>query len=539
MCCGEPSAAIAARWLRPWNTRQRSAEYASAEVGSGQKCDRDTKRREHTEIRSFEYVKDAAVQYVPWWHTLLTEPARPAWVRKRPDAHWLAVYTVCVGAFMGQLDASIVTVAFPTLQHDFGAPMGEVEWVALAYLLVLVATVAAAGKFSDMVGRKLLYTYGFALFALSSVACGFAPSLLALILFRAVQGVGAVMLQANSVALIATSIPKENLGRGIGIQGAFQALGLALGPTVGGFLIALGGWRLIFFVNLPAGILGCIAGWYLLPRSRYLAKRTPFDWFGLALFAPAAVALFGALSRAREVGFDSPQVLGMFAIAILFLGAFLLREKHTHSPMVDLNLFRSAPFSAGIVSGLLSYAVLFGILFVVPFLAERSFGLSTGMSGLVLTVLPAALGITAPFAGRMADRIGARPLTVAGMIVTGVGLLIAALFHGSPGVLAAELAIMGIGLGLFTPPNNAAIMASAPHTQSGSAGGLLNMTRSIGTALGVALAALVFGFASASESAAGTRVMTEHGFAMTAILLAAMALLAAGFAAIRGGRAHS
>lgn len=476
------------------------------------------------------------MQSASWWHTLLKEPARPAWARERPNSYWLAVYTVCIGAFMGQLDASIVTVAFPTLQHDFGAPMGQVEWVALSYLLVLVACVVAVGRFSDMVGRKLLYIYGFALFTLASVACGFAPNLSTLIVFRAIQGIGAVMLQANSVALIATSVPREHLGRAIGIQGAFQALGLALGPTVGGFLIALGGWRLIFFVNLPAGILGCIAGWYLLPRSRHLAKRTRFDWWGLALFAPASVALFGALSKAREVGFDSPFVLSMFAIAVLFMVMFLLREKHAHAPMVDLNLFRSAPFSAGIMSGLLSYAVLFGILFVVPFFAERGFGLSPGMSGLTLTVLPAALGITAPYAGRWADRIGARPLTVAGMILTAAGLLVAVFFHNGAGVLAGELALVGIGLGLFTPPNNAAIMASAPQTQAGSAGGLLNMTRSIGTALGVALAALVYGFASATDSAIGPRAAAEHGFAMTAILLAVLALLAAGFAAIRGGR---
>ncbi|HEX7386312.1 MAG TPA: DHA2 family efflux MFS transporter permease subunit [Castellaniella sp.] len=467
----------------------------------------------------------------------MTEPDPPAWVLDRPDAHWLAVYTVCIGAFMGQLDASIVTVAFPTLQQHFGAPMGEVEWVALSYLLVLVAAVVAAGRFSDMVGRKLLYTYGFALFTLASVACGFAPNLPSLIVFRAIQGLGAVMLQANSVALIATSIPRATLGRAIGIQGAFQALGLALGPSVGGLLIALGGWRLIFFVNLPAGILGCVAGWYLLPRSRYLAKRAPFDWWGLALFAPASVALFGALSRARETGFDSTPVVGMFALAILFLIAFLLRETRAHAPMVDLRLFRNAAFSAGIASGLLSYAVLFGILFVVPFLTERGFGLSTGTSGLVLTVLPAALGITAPYAGRLADRVGARPLTVAGMTLSGLGLLMAAFWHGGPAALAVELVIMGIGLGLFTPPNNAAIMASAPQTQSGSAGGLLNMTRSIGTALGVALAALVFGFASGSDHPA--HALTMQGFAATAVLLAVLALLAAGLAALRGGKASA
>ena len=164
---------------------------------------------------------------------LAAEPARPQWVRRRSGAHWLVVATVCVGAFMGQLDASIVTVAFPTLQRNFDAGGGSVEWVALSYLLVLVCAVTAVGQFADMAGRKLLYTYGFAVFTLASVACGLAPNLLALDGFRVVQALGAAMLQANSVALIATAMPPGKLGRGIGVQGAAQALGLALGPTVG------------------------------------------------------------------------------------------------------------------------------------------------------------------------------------------------------------------------------------------------------------------------------------------------------------------
>ena len=167
---------------------------------------------------------------------------------------------VCIGAFMGQLDASIVTVALPTLQRTFHASVGAVTWVGLSYLLVLVATVAAVGRFADMWGRKLLYVYGFGIFIVGSALCGLAPTLGMLIGFRALQAVGAALLQANSVAIIVLAVPKSPLGKAIGIQGAAQAVGLALGPTVGGFLLAAGGWRLIFFVNVPFGLLGMIAG---------------------------------------------------------------------------------------------------------------------------------------------------------------------------------------------------------------------------------------------------------------------------------------
>src|SRR5579875_2042092 len=188
---------------------------------------------------------------------LLTEPARPASVRGFRHAPWLVVGTVCVGAFMGQLDASIVTLALPTLRNEFHTGLGA-----------LVSMVTVVGRLADMAGRKLLYTYGFAVFTLGSALCGLAPSLLTLVGARVLQAVGAAMLQANSVALITQAMPPRQLGRGIGVQGAAQALGLALGPAIGGLLIGLGGWRLIFFVNVPAGLLGLVSGWFLLPRTR-------------------------------------------------------------------------------------------------------------------------------------------------------------------------------------------------------------------------------------------------------------------------------
>ena len=284
---------------------------------------------------------------------LAVEPRRPAAVRNSPKAPWLVVATVCLGAFMGQLDASIVTLAFPTLRHDFGATLADVQWVGQAYLLVLIGLLPAVGRYADMFGRKLLYTYGFLLFILGSALCGLAPSLAALIGFRVLQGVGAAMLQANSVAIITGAVPRHSLGRAIGIQGAAQALGLALGPAAGGLLISLGGWRLIFFVNVPIGLLATAAAWLLIPRSRRLATRRPFDWAGLGLLLPAVSALLLAVSYGSRLGWGSPPIIGLLAASAALLAAFILREHTATAPMIDLTLFGRISFSAGIVSGLL------------------------------------------------------------------------------------------------------------------------------------------------------------------------------------------
>jgi EmrB/QacA subfamily drug resistance transporter len=483
-------------------------------------------------------VPDSGPGDVPHgWHRLLIEPRRPATIRNWPRAPWLVVVTVSIGAFLGQLDASIVTLALPTLQQHFHASLAAVEWVALSYLLALIASVTAVGRLADMIGRKLLYTYGFAVFTLASVGCGLAPTLGVLIGFRVVQALGAAMLQANSVALIATAIPKGSLGRAIGIQGAAQAVGLALGPSVGGLLIGAAGWRSIFFLNAPVGVVGLVLGWLLLPRSRDLAPRVRFDWAGLAVFVPAIVAFLLALNVAGNSGLALP--LFLVVASVVLVAVFVRRERRTRTPMIDLNLFRNLDFTAGIVSGLLSYLVLFGVLFVVPFFLEHARHSSATKAGLELGALPIALAIVAPFAGRARDRLGARIPTVTGMVVAGLLLALLAATGRSSISVVVLLAGIGVGLGLFTPANNAAIMTAAPREHSGMAGGVLNLTRGLGTALGVAITGLVLGLRHAQRPLASAHAVTL-GFQTCVAVLSVLALVAAAIAWLRApGEAHA
>ncbi|MCU1684729.1 MAG: drug resistance transporter, EmrB/QacA subfamily [Amycolatopsis sp.] len=448
---------------------------------------------------------------------IFTEPAPLASIAASPRAPWYAVATVCVGAFMGQLDASIVTLALPTMSRDFGVSVGAVEWVSLSYLLTVVAAVTVFGWLADAIGRKLLYTYGFGVFVLGSALCGFAPNLGLLIAARVLQALGAAMLQANSVALIRQVMPPDRLGRGIGVQGAAQAVGLALGPTVGGLLMTLGGWPLIFLVNVPFGLVGLVAGRYLLPRSAP-SCRNPFDTVGAALFVPASALLLVVVSLGRELRWDSVLPYAVLGGAVALAVTFVRHERRTRYPFVAMSLFGNRTFVAGVTTALLSYLVMFGLLFAAPFVLQYAHGLSPAHAGLLLGAFPVCLAITAPLAGRLADAVGARVVTACGLLLTTVALAWLAFAAGTTG-LVVGLAVAGIGLGAFTPANNAAVMGAVPRERAGTAGGLLNMIRGMGTALGVAVTGVVYeGFAG---SGAG------GGFRAAALFLAAAALAGA------------
>ncbi|MDG3009577.1 MFS transporter [Rhodococcus sp. D2-41] len=420
----------------------------------------------------------------------VVEPARPVAVREHPRAGWFAVGTVCFGAFMGQLDASIVTMIFPALQHRFGASLAEVQWVSLGYLLALIGLVAASGRIADAAGRKLVYLYGFAVFTVASAACGLAPTLGLLILFRVVQAVGAAMLQANSVAIVVTSVPAGQMRKALGVQAAAQALGLALGPTVGGLFVATVGWQWVFWVNVPVGVVALIAGRYLLPRTR---ERTPLrrlDWQGLVLLLAASAALLLGLTAVSGLGLPTWAVVTLFVLAAASATAFVLRERRARFPIVDLTLLRPRAVSAGLVGALCGYLVLFGPLTLFPQVFSAQ-GVSEMTAGLALTALPVGFAIGALAGDRLLpSSIAARSRALVGVGTCVAAAAVLALNPTDMGWVVPGLIVLGLGLGVFIPANNASIMAAIPERSSAVGGGLVNMARGLGTAVGVAAATL-------------------------------------------------
>jgi EmrB/QacA subfamily drug resistance transporter len=423
---------------------------------------------------------------------ILTEPRRPARIRAMHAAPWLAVATVCVGAFMGQLDASIVSAALPVLRSNFHASIAAVEWVVLIYVLVLAGTVAAVGKVADRIGRKLLYTYGFGIFVIGSAACSLSPSLGILVAARLIQAIGAVMLQANSYALIRDVLPSSRLGTGLGVQGAAQAVGLTVGPVVGGALTTLGGWKLIFLVNVPIGLIGLVLGWFLLPRSTHHDPESRIDIRGTLVLAAIPTAALAALSLAAEPGIPIWIVPALAILACVLVAAGVGRQRRAPGAVVDAVLVRISAFIGGISAAMLSYLVLFGCLVAVPFFLEHEHHLKPVTAGLELTALPLVLALVAPFGGFVRDRLGPRVPAGAGMAITAAGMGLLALASSHPVLVVPALAVAGAGMGLFIPANNAATMSAAPPERGGAAGGLLNMARGIGTALGVSMTSLAF-----------------------------------------------
>jgi MFS family permease len=456
---------------------------------------------------------DAAIPGTPFPRRLLREPRRPQAIRASPRAHWYVVGTVCVGAFMGQLDASIVTLALPRIGANLHAGSGAARWVALSYMLVLTGTLIAVGRLADRVGRKLLYMYGFAVFTAGSALCGLAPDLDWLVAARVLQGLGAALLQANSIALIAVALPPRELARGLGVQGAAQAGGLALGPVLGGLLLALGGWRLIFLVNVPTGLLGLALGWLLLPRSSLPdtpARRS----------APVAVPVPATPPRARA------------CVSVHATGQTGRSGRTSRSPL-----------ALGLAGAGAAYLVMFGALYVLPyFLAAQR--IPVALAGLQLAALPLALGLTAPIAGRLAGRLsgalaggpggrGLRAITAGGLLAAALGLLELAAFHDLPGRLLG-LVLVGAGLGAFIPVNNAGVMSAATRTRAGELSGILNTTRSLATAAGVALAGLIYASATHLRDASAhgaphaiSPALAGTGLTITLLALAAIALAAA------------
>jgi EmrB/QacA subfamily drug resistance transporter len=445
---------------------------------------------------------------------MFVETARPRAVREHPNAGWLAVATVCFGAFMGQLDASIVTLTFPALQHEFHAPLAAVQWVSLSYLLTLVALVAAAGRISDAAGRKLVYLYGFAVFTAASAACALAPTIGWLVGFRVVQAVGAAMLQANSVALVVTSVSKDKVRKALGVQAAAQALGLAAGPAIGGLLVATVGWRWVFWVNVPVGIIALVAGRYLLPRTKERTALGRFDALGLALLVTATTTLLLALSGLSGLPVPAWASVALLAATVAAGAGFVAWERRAPHPLIDLSVLRPTPVSFGLVGALCAYLVLFGPLTLFPqVLGTRGAG-----AGLVLTALPAGFALAALTAGRvMPSRARARGLVGAFACVVAAGAL--AVAPSSTAWVAAWLGLLGLGLGAFIPSNNHAIMGSIPARMSGTGGGMVNMSRGLGTALGVAAVTLSLHVARSGGVPAGARLALA--------VLAAFALVAA------------
>ena len=421
---------------------------------------------------------------------------------------WLTLWVVNIGTFMTTLDTSIVNISLPAISRAFRMPIaGAVEWVIIAYLLVIAATLVSFGRWSDLVGRKPIYTAGLALFVVGSACCGGAPSLPLLVAARAFQGLGGAMIFATAQAIIADSFPPQRRGRAIGWNSVVIAIGFTAGPTLGGLITHYFDWRWVFYVNVPIGAIALLVSHgYLRAPATAAGRRSMgsrFDLAGAGMFAVAFVTSMLALSFGQSWGWTSVRVLGCATITATAVWNALRVERRAPRPVVDLRLLRDRVFGEALLSAFLATMAAFSVSFILPLYFEQLRGFAVNRAGLLMSALPLTIVLVAPASGMLADRVGSRGLTGAGLLFMCAGLILLTTLgsQSTPLAIVCPLIVTGIGQGMFQSPNTRTMLNAAPATDEGEASGLIATSRVLAQSVAVAVAGSIF--AAMGGSAAG------------------------------------
>jgi len=455
-------------------------------------------------------------------HTVTAEVAHA------PSVPW-ALAGLSITMLLPSLGISIANVALPTLGQAFGASFQQVQWIVVAYLLSSTTLVVSVGRLGDMIGRRRLLLAGIALFTAASVLCGAAPTLWLLIAARAAQGLGAAIMMALTMAFVGQIVPKAKTGSAMGLLGTMSAIGTALGPSLGGLLIAGLGWRAIFLINLPLGVLALLLVFRKLPadRERPMEDRAGFDHLGTLLLA----LTLGAYALAVTVGRGSfgPLNVALLLTAALGTGLFLFAQSRAASPLIQLAMFRAPMLSAGLATSMLVSTVMMATLVVGPFYLSRALELDTALVGLVMSVGPLTSALAGMPAGRIVDRFGAQRMAIGGLAGVGAGSVLLSTIPATLGVAGyiVPIVLTTTGYALFQAANNTAIMTDVAPDQRGVVSGMLTLSRNLGLITGASVMGAVFAFASGvMELTAADPQAIADGMRVTFALAAALIALA-------------
>jgi EmrB/QacA subfamily drug resistance transporter len=467
------------------------------------------------------------------------EEASAIQVERAPSVRW-ALAGLSLSMLMSSLGTSIANVALPTLAETFAASFQQVQWIVLAYLLAVTALIVGVGRLGDMIGRRRLLLAGIALFTAASALCGAAPTLWLLIAARAAQGLGGAVMMALTMALVGETVAKDRTGSAMGLLGTMSAIGTALGPSLGGILIAGLGWQSIFLVNVPLGILTLVLA-RTLPVDRRAQKidRASFDAIGTLLLALTLAAYALAMTMGRGT-FGLVNVALLFA-AIVGIGLFMLSEARAPSPLIRSTMVRDPALRAGLAMSALVSTVVMATLVVGPFYLARALGLDAARVGLVMSVGPLVAALAGVPSGRIVDRFGAARMTIAGLISAAAGSLMLAIIpptFGIPGYII-PLAILTAGYALFQTANNTAVMQDLPPDRRGVVSGLINMSRNLGLVTGASAMGAVFAIAAGADVAMAPAAAVATGMRITFAVAAGLIALAFVVAAASGGGRRS
>ncbi|MCR3754576.1 MFS transporter [Lentzea californiensis] len=424
------------------------------------------------------------------------------------------------------LSTSIATVGLPSIATAFDAPFGAVQWVVIAYLLATTTLIVGVGRLGDAMGRRRVLLGGIAVFTVATLLCGLAPNLPFLIAARAVQGAGAACMMALTMAMAADAVPEGRTGAAMGLLGTTSAVGTALGPALGGVLVGAFGWRAIFFVIVPLGVLAFALARQVLPGSRRSPAKSRFDAVGTALLAIA----LGAYAVAVTVGSASLAV-GLLVTAVAGFVAFVLVERRVAAPLVDIAMVRDPVLAAGLTTSALVTTIVMTTLVVGPFHLAGTLDLAPALVGLVMSAGPAVSALTGVPAGRAADRFGSGAVVVVGLGGVLCGTAALSVMPTGAGVLGYLLPLVTVtsGYALFQAANNTAVMGHVPAHERGVVSGMLNLSRNLGLITGASVMGAVFAFAAGTtDVTAVTPVESARATHWTFGVAAMLALLGLG-----------
>ena len=452
--------------------------------------------------------------------------------------------TIAVGTFVSVQDQTAVSLAMPPLADHFGAAIPVVQWVALGYILTTGSLLLPMGRLSDLVGRKTIYVAGFSVFVAGALLAGSAPALLALIGFRILQGVGAAMVQANAMAILTSTYPASEHGKVIGLYITMVGLGAIAGPIVGGTVVDMLGWRAVFFMSAPLGVVSLVSAITVLDRAPPAdpadqLRSGAFDWMGALLSAAALVIFLLAMTNAYRIGWTSPWVVSAFAATVALSAAFLYWETRCNQPMLPLELFRRKLFSLGSSAGFFSFLAGTSVYFLIPFYLQDVIDLSPARAGLVIGPTSLCFALLGPISGNLSDRYGSKRFEVIGLILLGASLLyLSGITEETPlYLIIAALAVMGSGMGTFYGPNASSVLSVVERSRYGVATAYLNMVRNTANVTGIGLATTIvtarmaqLGFEPSLDAVAaggsGAEGAFMEGLGMAFFVLGAFILLA-------------
>lgn len=409
----------------------------------------------------------------------------------RAQRHW-AMLAIAMGVTMAVLDSSVANIALPAIAHALGVTPAESVWVINAYQLAIVMLLLPLAALGERIGYRRVYIAGLALFTVGSLACALSGTREALVAARVLQGLGAAGIMAVNSALVRYTFPHASLGRGVGFNALVVAIASAIGPTVASGILAIGPWQWLFAVNVPIGVVDVVLATRVLPWSTLSDKAV--DWLSAGLSALAFGLLFIGIDTLTHGHGQGPLATLELAAAVLAGFALFRRERHQARPLIPVDLLRIRVFALSTATSICSFAAYTLAFLALPFWFESVLHRDQVQTGLLMTPWPVGVGLVAPLAGRLADRIPAAILGSAGLLVLAVGLGLVASMPADASALDIvwRVALCGLGFGFFQAPNNRTMMASAPRERAGAAGGMLATARLTGMTAGATVAALVF-----------------------------------------------